>query len=131
MFAFFFSWDEWVPETRVLRWSEENIQMQSRLKSLYRTKQTKSSASTTTSNSGESSLGKRRRDAKMEKEEDYLKKPEIKLDIPDTLKGQLVDDWENVTKNQQLVTLPRQVTINEVLVRYKRFKKDKKGNRDL
>lgn len=108
--------------------------MQARLKSLYSNKSSSSSSKSTSAAAGEgssSSLGKRRRDAKNEKEQDYLARPEIKLDIPDTLKGQLVDDWENVTKNQQLVTLPRQVTINEVLVRYKRFKKDKKGNREL
>lgn len=99
--------------------------MQSRLKELYRTKQTGKS------DSKNSDLGKRRRDKKLEKEEDYLNKPEIKVDIPDTLKGQLVDDWENVTKNQQLVTLPRAITVNDVLARYKRYKRDKKGNRDL
>lgn len=38
----------------------------------------------------------------IKKEEDYLNRPEIRLDIPDTLKGRLVDDWENVTKNQQV-----------------------------
>jgi mortality factor 4-like protein 1 len=124
---FVHSWDEWVPETRILRWTEDNIKMQSRLKALYRTKQTPK----TSSSSGTNSLGKRRRDAKNEKEEDYLKKPELRLDIPDTLKGQLVDDWENVTKNQQLVTLPRTVNVNDVLARYKRFKKDKKGSREL
>lgn len=125
----FCSWDEWVPESRVLRWSEENLQMQSRLKAFYRTKQ--SGKSTKQSENEGSNLGKRRRDAKLEKEEDYLNRPEIKLDIPDTLKGQLVDDWENVTKNQQLVTLPRTVNVNEVLARYKRFKKEKKGSREL
>lgn len=125
----FCSWDEWVPESRVLRWSEENLQMQSRLKAFYRTKQ--SGKSTKQSENEGSNLGKRRRDAKLEKEEDYLNRPEIKLDIPDTLKGQLVDDWENVTKNQQLVTLPRTVNVNEVLSRYKRFKKEKKGSREL
>lgn len=93
---------------------------------MYRSKKTpKASAGVT------SSLGKRRRDAKNEKEEDYLKRPELRLDIPDTLKGQLVDDWENVTRNQQLVTLPRTVNVNEVLARYKKFKQDKKGSREL
>ncbi|KAI8091346.1 MRG-domain-containing protein [Gilbertella persicaria] len=124
------SWDEWVPETRLLRWSEENLQMQSRLKTLYRVKQTGKDAARS-STTDPSNLGKRRRDAKQEKEEDYLRRPEIRLDIPDTLKGQLVDDWENVTKNQQLVTLPRTITINDVLSRYKRFKKEKKGSREL
>lgn len=118
-----------MPETRVLRWCDENIKMQSRLKTLYRTKS--SSSKTKASDSEGNSLGKRRRDAKNEKEEQYLRNQEIRLDIPDTLKGQLVDDWENVTKNQQLVPLPRQLTINDVLARYKRFKKEKKGNREL
>ncbi|CEP13820.1 hypothetical protein [Parasitella parasitica] len=125
------SWDEWVPETRILRWSEENLQMQLRLKAYYRAKQSGNHTKGQQNDQEGSSLGKRRRDAKLEKEEDYLNRPEIKLDIPDTLKGQLVDDWENVTKNQQLVTLPRTVNVNEVLLRYKRFKKDKKGNREL
>jgi hypothetical protein len=31
-----------------------------------------------------------------------MKRMEIKIVIPDVLKGQLVDDWENVTKNQQV-----------------------------
>jgi len=33
---------------------------------------------------------------------DYLKRPEVKIIIPDTLKLQLVDDWERVTKNNQV-----------------------------
>ena len=31
-----------------------------------------------------------------------MKRMEIRIVIPDVLKGQLVDDWENVTKNQQV-----------------------------
>jgi len=31
-----------------------------------------------------------------------LKRPEVKIVIPDILKLQLVDDWENVTKNNQV-----------------------------
>jgi hypothetical protein len=36
------------------------------------------------------------------KELDYMKRPEVKIVIPDPLKLQLVDDWENVTKNNQV-----------------------------
>ncbi|ORE21697.1 MRG-domain-containing protein [Rhizopus microsporus] len=110
------TWDEWVPETRLLKWCDENIKMQLRLRDLYRMKQSGRSQNTyKEAESSDGGLGKRRRDAKLEKEEDYLRKPEIKLEIPDALKGQLVDDWENVTKNQQLVTLPREITVNGVL----------------
>lgn len=31
-----------------------------------------------------------------------MKRPEVKIVIPDILKLQLVDDWENVTKNNQV-----------------------------
>ncbi|KAI9486872.1 MAG: chromo domain-like protein [Benjaminiella poitrasii] len=131
------SWDEWVPESRILRWTEENLKMQSRLKSFYLAKKDgkKSAAQDNEEEDNNSdSLDGSQNNKKLkldEEEENYLNKPELRLDIPDTLKGQLVDDWENVTKNQQLVTLPRSITVNDVLARYKHFKKDKKGNRDL
>ena len=35
-------------------------------------------------------------------ESEYIQKPEVKIVIPDVLKLQLVDDWENVTKNNQV-----------------------------
>lgn len=31
-----------------------------------------------------------------------MKRPEVKISIPDNLKVQLVDDWEAITKNQQV-----------------------------
>ncbi|KAI8988844.1 MRG-domain-containing protein [Pilobolus umbonatus] len=118
------TWDEWVPETRLLVFNDENLRMQTKLKELYKKQPAKDS-------SEDVSLGKRRRDTKGEKDQEYMNKLEIKLDIPDTLKGQLIDDWEYVTKNQQLVSLPRQININDVFTRYKKFKKDKKGSREL
>ena len=36
------------------------------------------------------------------KEKDFNKRPEIQIAMPDTLKSQLVDDWENITKNTQV-----------------------------
>lgn len=35
-------------------------------------------------------------------EVEFLRRPEIKFPVPDVLKVQLVDDWEYVTKNQQV-----------------------------
>lgn len=47
-------------------------------------------------------------------EDEYLKRLELRIKIPDLLKVQLVDDWEAVTKNQQVRTLlcPRLVSID-------------------
>ena len=47
------------------------------------------------------------------------KKPEIRLTIPDILKVSLVDDWEYITKNNQLVPLPRKPSIHTILQGYK------------
>jgi mortality factor 4-like protein 1 len=38
--------------------------------------------------------------------------------VPDNLKAILVDDWENVTKNQQVVPLPHPHPVDEVLDDY-------------
>lgn len=42
----------------------------------------------------------------------------MRLEIPDLLKAQLVDDWEWVTKDNRLVPLPRSPTVQEILDRY-------------
>lgn len=75
---------------------------------------------------------KRGRDA-VEQEEEYIKRPEIKLNIPDALKVRLVDDWEFVTKRNQLVPLPRKPCVDEILASYRAHylsvKRDQKASR--
>ena len=80
-------------------------------------------------------------------ESDYVKKPEVKIVIPDVLKLQLVDDWENVTKNNQvsrpvplqvrhtvtdcqLVTLPRNPNVRQLLEDYKIYVNSTKKTQD-
>ncbi|KAG2179811.1 hypothetical protein INT43_003594 [Umbelopsis isabellina] len=121
------TWDEWVPETRVLKWTDANMQKQKALRELHTAKKATRTSSTALEKPPESrsSSRKRPRDDTEDKEDDYLKKLEVKIVIPDILKGQLVDDWENVTKNQQLVTLPRKPTISQLLQDYKKSYKGK------
>jgi len=45
----------------------------------------------------------------------------MKLNVPEILKVLLVDDWEAVTKNNQLVTLPRSPTVAEILHDFQEF----------
>ena len=54
----------------------------------------------------------------LEQEEQFYARPSVKIPIPDTLKAMLVDDWENVTKNQQLVPLPHAHPVDEILNEY-------------
>lgn len=46
--------------------------------------------------------------------------------MPDHLKAFLVDDWENVTKNQQLVPLPHAHPVEQILNDYLAYER---GNR--
>lgn len=66
-------------------------------------------------------------------EEEYVKRPEIKLSIPDTLKVRLVDDWEFITKRNLLVPLPREPNVEGILSSYRSYylsiKKDNKASR--
>lgn len=51
-------------------------------------------------------------------EDSFLARPSVKLVIPDHIKAILVDDWENVTKAQQLVPLPTKHSVNSILKDY-------------
>lgn len=46
--------------------------------------------------------------------------------MPDNLKSLLVDDWENVTKNQQVVALPAKASVNQILDDYTKEEKPKR-----
>lgn len=51
-------------------------------------------------------------------EEDYLRRPAIRLFIPDGLKSILVDDWEKVTKEAKLAVVPSPTPISQFLNEY-------------
>jgi mortality factor 4-like protein 1 len=59
----------------------------------------------------------------MTQEGTFLARPSIRIPIPDHLKALLVDDWENVTKNQQLVPLPHAHPVDEILNDYLAYEK--------
>jgi len=113
------SWDEWVPLNRVLKYNEENLNTQKSLQAA------KAKPNTSKSAKNEGTSGNRKKDGttrgtkRSREEDDGSKKPDLKLNVPDVLKLILVDDWEAVTKNNQLTTLPRTPTVQELLQEYK------------
>ncbi|ORY79929.1 MRG-domain-containing protein [Protomyces lactucae-debilis] len=114
------TWDEWVPETRVKKWNEANLKFSKELKmeaivaqKRLADEQKRSSGNTGKEDSAAHMDGppastsrgqKRGREAEQEKENAL--KPNLRLEIPDLLKAQLVDDWEWITKDSRLVPLP-------------------------
>ena len=95
-------WDEWVDETRVMKPTPENLQKQKQIQVAYQHRK-EENARQGKSEIASASGRKRIRDLAAEKEDDYLKRPEIRIPIPDRLKVQLVDDWENITKDQRVL----------------------------
>lgn len=51
-------------------------------------------------------------------EENFHSRPSVRIVVPDIIKAHLVDDWENVTKNLQLVPLPSQAPVNFIMDTY-------------
>ncbi|KAG4094276.1 MRG-domain-containing protein [Neocallimastix lanati (nom. inval.)] len=127
------TWDEWVPEERILKWTEENIKIKNSLKDAYspntRNHEKKSSSS------NDNSKKKTRESSKTNNVVEPIRKIEMKLQIPEPLKLYLVDDWENITKDKKLVTLPRKPTVQEIINEYKKItsesQKDEKKEFDL
>ncbi|KAM0426930.1 hypothetical protein ACHAPT_007828 [Fusarium lateritium] len=54
----------------------------------------------------------------LEMEDSFHNKPMINLPIPDHIQAMLVDDWENITKNNQLVPLPHSKPVGKILDDY-------------
>ncbi|KAM5362995.1 hypothetical protein ACJZ2D_012269 [Fusarium nematophilum] len=61
---------------------------------------------------------KRRLCSSIETEDAFHNKPMINLPVPDHIQAMLVDDWENITKNNQLVPLPHSKPVSKILEDY-------------
>ncbi|RYP70914.1 hypothetical protein DL771_005164 [Monosporascus sp. 5C6A] len=65
--------------------------------------------------------------APSDSEEDaFHARPSVKLKVPDSLKAFLVDDWENVTKNNQLVPLPHPRPVTKIIEDYAAYETPKR-----
>lgn len=51
----------------------------------------------------------------------------INLPVPDHVQAMLVDDWENITKNNQLVPLPHAKPVTKILEDYLVYERPHRG----
>ncbi|KAG8530956.1 uncharacterized protein KY384_004313 [Bacidia gigantensis] len=140
------TWDDWVPADRLKKYNDENLQLARGMKSMLddtrrsaqpksikkRTAETDLSSNRASEDRQIPSIAtgraqKRAREYEIEKEETFLTRPAVRLPLPDHLKSILVDDWEFVTKNLSLVSLPSQTPVNSILDAY--FDEEKKNRR--
>ncbi|CAN1343162.1 Protein MRG1 [Linum perenne] len=134
------SWDEWVGADRLMKHTEENILKQqaldkkqnidksSRLGRGHTKPKNSSDAKTDKEDTkGNATKSKRRKtDSTAEKGNASIDKLG-KIQIPSTLKKQLVDDWDFVTQQEKLVKLPRSPTVDDILAKYLEYKSKKEG----
>ncbi|KAJ5962100.1 hypothetical protein N7501_007041 [Penicillium viridicatum] len=125
------TWDDWVLEDRLRKHTEDNRELANNLRreaeASFRLKNTKVTAkkragsdrdSVRDSEEGGSVPGrgtKRARDSEIEKEESFNIRPSVRIIMPDNLKSLLVDDWEQVTKNQCVISLPAKHPVRQIL----------------
>ncbi|KAJ4368861.1 Esa1p-associated factor [Neocucurbitaria cava] len=130
------TWDDWVPEDRLRKLSPENRELANNLRHEMLAQQraaraqpppskkkaqgsARGSEERQTSVSAAAPRGqKRMRDNDLEKEEVFQNKLAVRIYMPDRLKSLLVDDWENITKNLQLVQLPSSKPAGVILDEY-------------
>ncbi|KAG5634164.1 hypothetical protein H0H81_003101 [Sphagnurus paluster] len=136
------SWDEWVPHSRLLKHNEASLELQKQLQKTHVAPATAAASSSRgpkagVKDGGASTRAGARKDGtrgtkRGREEDDSSKKPEMKLNLPEVLKVQLVDDWEAVTKNNQVVSLPRDPTVVGILEEFSAYVLEKKpaGLRD-
>ncbi|KAL8128024.1 hypothetical protein AgCh_014817 [Apium graveolens] len=116
-------WDEWLGTDRLMKFTDENIQIQlaKNTKSGHKGKAKQSNEDiqnqlATNTKSGDKGKAK-------ESDEILLAEENMNIEIPRMLKKQLVDDSEFVTSlGKQLVKLPRTPNVDDILKKYFRFK---------
>uniref|UniRef100_A0A3Q2DQR8 Mortality factor 4-like protein 1 n=1 Tax=Cyprinodon variegatus TaxID=28743 RepID=A0A3Q2DQR8_CYPVA len=135
------NWDEWVPESRVLKYVDSNLAKQRELQKANQDHYveakmrglapSKKIAAMQQKNVdlGETTQAPRKKRARVdptvECEEMFVNRVEVKVKIPEELKPWLVDDWDLITRQKQLFHLPAKKNVEVILEEYASYKKSK------
>ncbi|GAB1736135.1 hypothetical protein NU219Hw_g6185t1 [Hortaea werneckii] len=142
------TWDDWVPQERLRKFTDENKELASNLKKDMDAQRRATTgkplpASTKKRVYGSDAAGSSARGSEdrssvapqlpkgtkrarteiegIDKEEDFIRRPAVRIVIPESLKTILVDDWEKVTKDSKLAPVPSQTPISQFLNDYQNY----------
>lgn len=138
------NWDEWVGADRLMKLTEENILKQQALdkkQGVDKNPKSGRSAQTKPKILSEAKVdkeevknsviagakGKKRKGESGTEKDNISAEKLVKIQIPSTLKKQLVDDWEFITQQDKLVKLPRSPTVDDLLTKYLDYRSKKDG----
>lgn len=126
------SWDEWLWDTRILKFNDENLERQRELRSANAIRpKPKEKDKKVTKVEDTAPTAKRRRadktDNSIETEVEHFSRPDVKIVISDDLKQHLVDDWNNITRQNKLVSLPSATPVDMILEAYCKSVEAKQG----
>jgi len=123
-------WDEWVAESRVMKFSEESVKKQKELKQHHLLSKKGKKKDTKDEKKDDAPPPSKKRKGRAsnnhEHEPSYVKKMEAKIVIPHDLRRYLLDDCDFVTRQKQLVPLPKieTLTVKGILGRYKKQREE-------
>ncbi|KAI9200999.1 hypothetical protein LWI28_016333 [Acer negundo] len=126
------NWDEWVGVDRLMKHTEENTKRQQLLINQKQDieKNLKSGRGHMKPKGSKVAMGKKRKHESLNKEKGSITLEHVvNLQIPPTLKKQLVDDCESITHLGKLVKLPRSPNVDEILNKYCDYRSKKDGLR--
>lgn len=128
------SWDEWVPESRMMKYNEQNKTEQMQLLKLHTLSQTapaktkinklrknktllnrKQKIDTTTFKRQNSSSDVLKKKRVLESEKQFIN-TEVKM--PDELNSWLLDDWHLITRQSKLVNIPAKISVDDIMNNY-------------
>lgn len=119
-------WDEWLGEDHLMMASDENVQKVQCLLNRKNEHGNTSKAGRASQNKHKNSTvvrGKKRKyDSSVKEENVESLEKLVDLQIPPTLKKQLIDDCEFITHLGKLVYLPRSPNVEDILKKYKQYK---------
>ncbi|EDK37461.2 hypothetical protein PGUG_01559 [Meyerozyma guilliermondii ATCC 6260] len=120
-------WDEWVPNSRILEFNEQNLKIQQKLRDAQKSVHSKSKkGNQTNSNSPAPENAKKRSGGEItapkrgrpKRRQESTKYNEVYIPMRPELKHILVDDWEYITKDHKLLTVPARVPVSQILKQF-------------